>query len=457
MSCCARIRPPRLPSSRICSSDTSSSTTASTPRWPPVHCRGSAATGNSDAALDHGVRSMRPRARGGRHRCRRDRGAPGPDPLPPGRLPPRGGNPRGRVRGPVQSVRDEHAPRVHCARAAQWPGIDVLREELGEDEFEALRDAGSGLTSRRPSHSSTTPCERRGRRNRLAGNGTSRLRGRTWCIRRGCGARRVRRCRPDGGCQLSGSVRGTAAGPAAAAGVVPIENVVNGTVRENYDLLLEHELEIVGEVVVPVRLSPRGAARPAPRRDRAGLLPHPGARPGRGVPADAAVAAPDHLQHRRCRQIHRRARRTGERPCCRRGPLPCSDSRSSRTTSRTLPTTGHGSSSSRHPSRTFRWPSRRPPADDARLAVRNRPGTLLAVLEVFARHGLNMSKLESAEPRTRLGVRLLGRSRRAWDGPRDAGGHGRARRRRRCCGFSAATRAARAADTLAPRQRRLDR
>ena len=46
----------------------------------------------------------------------------------------------------MQSVRDEHAPRVHCARAAQWPGIDVLREELGEDEFEALRDAGSGLT-----------------------------------------------------------------------------------------------------------------------------------------------------------------------------------------------------------------------------------------------------------------------------------------------------------------------
>ena len=40
----------------------------------------------------------------------------------------------------------------------------------------------------------------------------------------------------------------------AIAGVVPIENVINGTVRENYDLLLEHELQIVGEVVVPVRL-----------------------------------------------------------------------------------------------------------------------------------------------------------------------------------------------------------
>ncbi len=40
----------------------------------------------------------------------------------------------------------------------------------------------------------------------------------------------------------------------AAAGVVPIENLVNGTVRENYDLLLEFPLAIRGEVVVPVRL-----------------------------------------------------------------------------------------------------------------------------------------------------------------------------------------------------------
>lgn len=38
------------------------------------------------------------------------------------------------------------------------------------------------------------------------------------------------------------------------AGVLPIENLVNGTVRENEDLLLEHDVEIVAEVVVPVRL-----------------------------------------------------------------------------------------------------------------------------------------------------------------------------------------------------------
>jgi prephenate dehydratase len=40
----------------------------------------------------------------------------------------------------------------------------------------------------------------------------------------------------------------------AGAGVVPIENLVNGSVRETYDLLLEHDLRIGAEVVVPVEL-----------------------------------------------------------------------------------------------------------------------------------------------------------------------------------------------------------
>ncbi len=39
-----------------------------------------------------------------------------------------------------------------------------------------------------------------------------------------------------------------------ALGVLPIENVLGGTIRETYDLLLAHDLHIVGEVVVPVRL-----------------------------------------------------------------------------------------------------------------------------------------------------------------------------------------------------------
>jgi len=40
----------------------------------------------------------------------------------------------------------------------------------------------------------------------------------------------------------------------AGAGMLPVENLLNGTVRETYDLLLEHDLVVVGEVVVPVRL-----------------------------------------------------------------------------------------------------------------------------------------------------------------------------------------------------------
>jgi prephenate dehydratase len=38
----------------------------------------------------------------------------------------------------------------------------------------------------------------------------------------------------------------------AGLGVVPIENLVNGSVREVYDLLLEHELSITGEVELDV-------------------------------------------------------------------------------------------------------------------------------------------------------------------------------------------------------------
>ena len=54
------------------------------------------------------------------------------------------------------------------------------------------------------------------------------------------------------GASARSSRRSRAAPP--RPGVVPIENVIHGTVRENYDLLLEHDLAIRGEVVVPVTL-----------------------------------------------------------------------------------------------------------------------------------------------------------------------------------------------------------
>ena len=40
---------------------------------------------------------------------------------------------------------------------------------------------------------------------------------------------------------------------AATHGILPIENTIGGTIHENYDLLLEHDLPIVAEVKLPVR------------------------------------------------------------------------------------------------------------------------------------------------------------------------------------------------------------
>ena len=73
-------------------------------------------------------------------------------------------------------------------------------------------------------------------------------------VRRGRRDRRVRRCRARLARELPRDRSTAVAAGDAAAGVVPIENVINGTVRENYDLLLEHDLQIRGEVVVPVAL-----------------------------------------------------------------------------------------------------------------------------------------------------------------------------------------------------------
>ena len=38
----------------------------------------------------------------------------------------------------------------------------------------------------------------------------------------------------------------------ATCGVLPIENSIGGTIHRNYDLLVQHELRIVGEVELPV-------------------------------------------------------------------------------------------------------------------------------------------------------------------------------------------------------------
>ena len=52
-----------------------------------------------------------------------------------------------------------------------------------------------------------------------------------------------------------GDVRVAVLDGRAIYGVLPIENLINGTVRETLDLLRDGALEIVGEVVVPVSSS----------------------------------------------------------------------------------------------------------------------------------------------------------------------------------------------------------
>jgi prephenate dehydratase len=190
----------------------------------------------------------------------------------------------------------------------------------------------------------------------------------------------------------------------ADSGVVPIENVINGTVRENYDLLLEHELQIVGEVVVPVRLCLA-------------------ALPGQSLEAIERVYS--HIQALGQAEVFLRARswqllstyntagagkaigERGERGAAavlspRAAALfglevladEIGDLPGNRTRFVVLARQG---AAGPVPTATGNSPRR----TTLVLAVRNEPGTLLAVLRVFAEHGLNMSKLESRPSRER--------------------------------------------------------
>src|SRR6476646_8843078 len=53
-------------------------------------------------------------------------------------------------------------------------------------------------------------------------------------------------------CKTFEEVFAAVAAETADAGVLPIENSIGGSIHRNFDLLVEHELPIVGEVEVPV-------------------------------------------------------------------------------------------------------------------------------------------------------------------------------------------------------------
>jgi prephenate dehydratase len=189
----------------------------------------------------------------------------------------------------------------------------------------------------------------------------------------------------------------------AAAGVVPIENVINGTVRENYDLLLEHELEIRGEVVVPVALclaalpgqhlgdiervyshiQALGQAEAFLRRRSWQLLTtYNTAGAGKAIADRGERGAAAVLSPRAAGLFGLEILADGI------GDLPGNRTRfvvlaRPGTASLALRLTG-----TRHRTTLV-------------VAVRNEPGTLLDVLRVIAAHGLNMHKLESRPSRER--------------------------------------------------------
>jgi prephenate dehydratase len=189
----------------------------------------------------------------------------------------------------------------------------------------------------------------------------------------------------------------------ASAGVVPIENVINGTVRENYDLLLEHDLEIRGEVVVPVSLCL--AALPGQSLDdiervyshiqalgqAEGFLRR---RPWQLLTtyntAGAGKSIADHGERGAAAVLSPRAAALFglEILADEIGDLP---GNRTRFLVLTRPDVG---------------PLALVAGGQGRrttlvVAVRNEPGTLLAVLRVFADHALNMHKLESRPSRER--------------------------------------------------------
>lgn len=229
----------------------------------------------------------------------------------------------------------------------------------------------------------------------------------------------------SGGC-LPGDPAG---GDPIVAGVVPIENLVNGTVRENYDLLLEHDLAIVGEVVVPVHMcvaalpgetldsvervyshiqalgqaerylrgrpwsllttyNTAGAAKliveRSERRAAAVLSPRAASLFGLVVLASDVQDVPDN----RTRFLVLARPEAAVEP----GPHPGDEDATARAA---------------HPGPRAPAPPERGAAGDGGvrttlvMTVRNEPGALLRCLEVFAAAGINMSKLESRPSRDR--------------------------------------------------------
>jgi prephenate dehydratase len=185
----------------------------------------------------------------------------------------------------------------------------------------------------------------------------------------------------------------------AASGVLPIENLVNGSVREVYDLLLEFELRIIDEVVVPVDLCLA-------------------ALPGRSI--DDIERVYSHLQALGQAERFLRTRpwallTTYNTAGAGKFIVDQDDDRAaavlSRRAAKALGLAVLADSIQDVPDNRTRFivvgPAGPAPSPDAAPAfrttiafgVRNEPGTLLAALQVFAARSINLSKLESRPSR----------------------------------------------------------
>jgi prephenate dehydratase len=186
----------------------------------------------------------------------------------------------------------------------------------------------------------------------------------------------------------------------AVAGVVPVENLVQGTVREVYDLLLEFDLPIVGEVVVPVELclaalpgqsiadiervySHVQALGQAERFLRARswdlLTTYNTAGSGRLI-VEAG-------EHNAAAVLSRRAAAGLGLAILADG---IEDVAGNRTRFAIIAPAGSGITAAGHGA----------PRTTIAFAVRNEPGTLLRALAAFADRGINLSKLESRPSRS---------------------------------------------------------
>jgi prephenate dehydratase len=201
-----------------------------------------------------------------------------------------------------------------------------------------------------------------------------------------------------------GDVFEAVGGRSAEGGVVPIENVGQGTVREVYDLLLAHQLTIVGEVEVPVRLCL--AALPGQTLDDiervyshvqalAQAEPFLRSRPWTLLASTTTSGAGKDIAERGERGA---AAVLSPRAAALHGLTPLAEGIEAEERNRTRFLVIAAEVD----------PDRLPARDESRrirttlaFGVANEPGSLLRVLSVFARHGINMSKLESRPSRER--------------------------------------------------------